>query len=418
MEITRLPIADLKPAVYNPRKNLMPGDPEYDKLVRSFQEFGYVEPIVWNRQTGTVVGGHQRLKVLAAMGETEIECVVVDLPQEREKALNIALNKISGQWDEELLTSLLKDLETSAVDLAITGFDAAEIESLMRQFDKSESQEDDFDTQKALDEIIEPVTKRGDVWTLGRHRLMCGDSTIMADVERLMDGKKADIIFSDPPWNVCLGKDASHPLWKARTIMNDNMSTEDFKEFMNKTFSCMNAIVKPGGMVYVVMSAQEWGNCMLTLKDNGFHWSSTIIWNKDRIVLSRKDYHTRYEPIWYGWQDGAPRIHPLKDRKQCDVWDIPRPSVSELHPTTKPIELVARALKNSSKPKNLVVDLFGGSGTTLIASEQLDRSCYINELDEKYCDVMAKRYYHNFPGTPITLNGQIVDAEKLFQKPV
>jgi ParB-like chromosome segregation protein Spo0J len=175
MEIRKMPISELKPAVYNPRKNLKPGDPEYDKLLRSFQEFGYVEPIVWNKQTGTVVGGHQRLKVLSAMGETEIECVVVDLPKEREQTLNIALNKIQGGWDEELLASLLKELNESAVDLAITGFDPSEIEAMMRQFDNHESTEDDFDTQKALDEIVEPVTKRGDIWTLGRHRLMCGD---------------------------------------------------------------------------------------------------------------------------------------------------------------------------------------------------------------------------------------------------
>ncbi|HBQ65250.1 MAG TPA: DNA modification methylase [Clostridiales bacterium] len=392
MEIMKLPITDLKPAVYNPRKNLKSGDPEYEKLRRSFQEFGYVEPIVWNRQTQTIVGGHQRLKVLAEMGETEIECVIVDMPQEKEKALNVALNKINGQWDEELLAGLLKDLETQAIDLAITGFDVSEIESLMKQFDKSEAAEDDFDTEKALEEIVEPVSKRGDIWILGRHRLMCGDSTVMADVEKLMDGALADMVFTDPPWNVDLGGDPTHPSWKPRQILNDSMSTEDFKDFMNKTFACMYGILKPGGMMYVVMSAQEWGNCMLTLKENGFHWSSTIIWNKDRIVLSRKDYHTRYEPIWYGWHNGAPRRCPLEDRKQCDVWDIPRPSVSELHPTTKPIELVARAIKNSSYPDHVVVDLFGGSGTTLIAAEQTNRSCFMGEMDEKYCDVIAKRF--------------------------
>ena len=170
------------------------------------------------------------------------------------------------------------------------------------------------------------------------------------------------------------------------------MTTEEFKKFLDSAFKVMNKFSKPGCMTYIVMSAQEWGNLMLSLKENGYHWSSTIIWNKDRLVLSRKDYHTKYEPIWYGWSDGSARLHPLTDRQQCDVWDIPRPSVSELHPTTKPVELVVRAIKNSSNMKDIVLDLFGGSGTTLIACEETDRRCRMMELDEKYADVIVKRY--------------------------
>ena len=200
------------------------------------------------------------------------------------------------------------------------------------------------------------------------------------------------MVFTDPPWNVNYGAEENHPSWKPRTILNDFMGTEDFKQFMNSAFHCMNAVSEPGCMTYVVMSAQEWGNMMLTLASNDYHWSSTIIWNKDQLVLSRKDYHTKYEPIWYGWKDGSARLHPLDDRKQCDVWDFEMPKVSIEHPTMKPVALVAQAIKNSSNSGDNVLDLFGGSGTTLIAAEQLGRRCYMMELDPHYVDVIIARW--------------------------
>lgn len=227
-----------------------------------------------------------------------------------------------------------------------------------------------------------------------QHRLLCGDSTKSEDVQRLMDGQLADLVWTDPPWNVNYGaveKDNAQG-YKPRTILNDFMGTEDFKAFMMSVFSCMNAASKEGCMTYVVMSGQEWGNLMLTLAANDYHWSSTIIWNKDRLVLSRKDYHTKYEPLWYGWKEGQSRVCPLEDRKQSDVWDIPRPSTSELHPTTKPVELVERAILNSSRRGNTVLDLFVGSGTTLIACEKTGRICYGMELDPIYCDVIVQRW--------------------------
>ena len=201
----------------------------------------------------------------------------------------------------------------------------------------------------------------------------------------------ADMVFTDPPWNVDYGG-SSHPSWKQRTIQNDKMETDDFKDFMMKSFNCMNIASKDGCMTYIVMSAQEWGNMMLSLTENDYHWSSTIIWNKDHLVLSRKDYHTKYEPIWYGWKEGEARLHPLTDRKQSDVWDFDRPTKSEEHPTMKPVELVAKAIKNSSNHDDIILDLFGGSGTTIIASEQTDRSCYMMELDPKYVDVIINRW--------------------------
>jgi DNA modification methylase len=395
MEIQKIPAEKLKAAKYNPRKDLKPGDSEYEKLRRSIEEFGYVEPVIWNRRTGNIVGGHQRHKVLTALGYKEIDCVVVDLDEQREKALNVALNKISGEFDIPLLTDLLKGLNEDGFDVSLTGFDAAEIDELFRDKTAANVKEDNFDAEKAAAEIKTPVTQRGDIWMLGSHRLMCGDSASLPDVRLLMDGKKARFVFTDPPWNVDYGSDTRHPSWKPRQILNDRMSTEEFGAFLLRAFSCMREVSEAGCMTYVVMSAQEWGNVMNVLREAGYHWSSTIIWKKDSLVLSRKDYHTQYEPIWYGWLEGT-RLCPLKDRKQSDVWEIPRPKVSEEHPTMKPVSLVAKAMLNSSHTEDLALDLFGGSGTTMIAAEQTGRACFMMELDPKYCDVIAKRYVSQF----------------------
>lgn len=387
MEFRKLKIKELIPAVYNPRKDLKPGELEFEKIKRSIEEFGYVEPVIVNSDM-TIIGGHQRAKVLAALGHEEIDCVVIEVDKTKEKALNIALNKITGDWDTTSLASLLAELDKESYNIELTGFDWDEAEKLLKTLDKEDNSADD-EYEIVVPE--EPISKQGDVWQLGRHRLMCGDSTLKEDISKLTVGKTVEMVFTDPPWNVNYGA-TDHPSWKTRTIKNDSMSTDDFKDFMEKSFARMAEVMVVGGMAYVVMSAQEWGSLMPALAGNGFHWSSTVIWNKDRLVLSRKDYHTRYEPIWYGWKDGAPRIHPLTDRKQCDVWDIPRPSKSEEHPTMKPVELVQRAIENSSKRGNFVLDQFGGSGTTLIACENTGRTCFMMELDPKYVDVIVNRY--------------------------
>lgn len=244
------------------------------------------------------------------------------------------------------------------------------------------------------------------------HRLLCGDSTKLDEVTRLMEGQLADMVFTDPPWNVNYGavdKDNAQG-YKPRTILNDFMGTEEFKQFMMASFACMNAVSKPGCMTYVVMSGQEWGNLMLTLAANDYHWSSTIIWNKDRLILSRKDYHTKYEPLWYGWKEGS-RLCPLDDRKQSDVWDIERPSCSELHPTTKPVKLVQQCIVNSSRPHTLVLDLFMGSGTTLIACEKNHRRCFGMELDPVYCDVIVQRW-EEFTGKKAVRTSDKTSASK------
>jgi DNA modification methylase len=211
-----------------------------------------------------------------------------------------------------------------------------------------------------------------------------------------MGGDKARLIWTDPPWNVDYGSDAKHSSWKPRQILNDKMSTGQFGTFLLSAFKCMADYSVPGAMVYIAMSAQEWPNIHLATIEAGFHWSSTIIWAKDSLVLSRKDYHTQYEPLWYGWYAGndkkAKRLHPLSDRKQSDLWQIPRPKVSVEHPTMKPVLLVGKAILNSSRSGDVVLDLFGGSGTTIIAAEQAERVCRMMELDAKYCDVIVNRY--------------------------
>jgi DNA modification methylase len=379
MEIVLKRLSDISPYENNPRKN----DEAVKYVAESIREFGFKVPIVIDRNN-IIVAGHTRYKAAKKLNIKEVPCIVADdLTDEQVKAFRLADNKVAekAEWDFELLESELDELFD--FDMTVFGFEEEEEE------EKPEVHEDDYE----IEPLAEPKAKLGDIYKLGNHRLMCGDSTSLEDVGLLMGEDKASMGFTDPPWNVNYGavKDGNAQGYKPRTILNDFMGTEDFKEFMNKAFASLNFAMADGAMTYVVMSAQEWGNMMLTLAQNNYHWSSTIIWNKDSLVLSRKDYHTKYEPIWYGWKEGT-RLCPLEDRKQSDVWDIPRPKKSEEHPTMKPVELVARAITNSSKKGDVVIDLFGGSGTTLIASEQTDRCCRMMELDPKYVDVIVNRW--------------------------
>lgn len=378
IEIISKALSELIPYDKNPRKI---SEEAVNAVAESIQEFGFKNPILIDKDN-VIIAGHTRRLASLKLGLERVPCVVVDdLTPQQIKALRLADNKTNelADWDIGELDLELADLLD--MDMERFGFELPEM---------------DEPTEVVEDEIPEEVETRcklGDIWRLGDHRLMCGDSTNIESVARLMDGAKADIVFTDPPWNVNYGavEKGNEQGYKPRTILNDFMGTEEFKQFMISAFKCMNEASKNGAMTYVVMSAQEWGNLMLALASNDYHWSSTIIWAKDTLVLSRKDYHTQYEPIWYGWKDGS-RLHPLKDRKQSDVWNIPRPKRSDEHPTMKPIELVARALTNSSNCDDIALDLFGGSGTTLIASEQTKRRCYMMELDPHYCDVIIARW--------------------------
>ena len=362
-------------------------------LEDSLRKFGAGRSILVDKD-GNIIAGNSTTETAAAIGMEDVivvptdgkKLVVVqrtdlslDSPEGRELALADNMTALKG-----IDIDLAKVQETLGDDLAKAW--GMEIPEPQRQ-----ATEDDFDPDKP----VETVCKKGDIWKLGNHRLMCGDSTESGDVALLMDGEKADMCFTDPPWNVNYG-DPEHsynPKWKnGRQILNDSMTTDEFKNFMGEAFNTLNSALVDGGIVYVVMSAQEWGNLMLELYENGMHWSSTIIWAKDTGVLSRKDYNTQYEPIWYGWKDGASRVHPVKDHTQTDLWQIRRPKRSDEHPTMKPVELVARAIQNSSDQGQNVIDLFGGSGTTLIAAEQLNRRCFMMELDPHYCDVIIARW--------------------------
>jgi len=383
MIIRKVPVTDINPAEYNPRKDLKPGDPAYEKLKRSMTEFGYVEPIIWNEETGNIVGGHQRYKVLAAEGHTEVECVIVKMSPEREKALNVALNKVTGDWEFEALADLIKDLEAQDFDVTLTGFDAAEIEDLFSQVHDKDASDDDYDVNQALEEAA--FVKPGDVWLLGRHRLMCGDATNPDDVEKLMDGKKANLVLTDPPYNVDF-ESAS-----GLKIQNDKQDNDTFYNFLAASFKNMAEHTAPGGSIYVFHADTEGLNFRKAFIEAGFHLSGVCIWKKNSLVLGRSPYNWIHEPILFGWLRGG-KHRWFTGRSETTVWNYDKPKKNGEHPTMKPVPLLCYPIKNSSQVNGIVMDLFGGSGSTLIACEQIDRICHTLELDPKYATVIVKRY--------------------------
>ena len=384
MEIRKIETSKLIPATYNPRKDLQSKDEEYQKIKRSITEFGFVSPLIINKDM-TVIGGHQRLKVLKELGFTELECIIVDLDKTQEKALNIALNKIQGDWDEEKLEVLLQELKLEDFDTSLTGFDFDEVDEILSEINGTK--EDDFDVDSAYQEIEEPITKLGDIWILGNHRLMCGDSTHRDDIMCLMNNQDADMLLTDPPYNVdYVGKTA-----EALKIKNDNMSDNQFYEFLKKVFENMYSVTKEGASIYVFHADTEGLNFRKAFKDSGYKLAECLIWKKDCFVMGRQDYQWQHEPILYGWKEGVAHYF-VNDRTQSTILEFDRPKQSTLHPTMKPIDLIAKLIKNSSKENDIILDLFGGSGSTIIASEQLNRNCYTMELDPKYCDVIVKRW--------------------------
>jgi len=383
MIIRKVPVTDINPAKYNPRKDLKPGDPAYEKLKRSMTEFGYVEPIIWNEETGNIVGGHQRYKVLMAEGHTEVECVIVKMSAEREKALNVALNKVTGDWEFEALADLIKDLEAQDFDVTLTGFDAAEIEDLFSQVHDKDASDDDYDVNQALEEAA--FVKSGDVWLLGRHRLMCGDATNPEDVKKLMDGKKANLVLTDPPYNVDF-ESAS-----GLKIQNDKQDNDTFYNFLAASFKNMAEHTAPGGSIYVFHADTEGLNFRKAFIEAGFHLSGVCIWKKNSLVLGRSPYNWIHEPILFGWLRGA-KHKWFTGRSETTVWNYDKPKKNGEHPTMKPVPLLCYPIKNSSQVNGIVMDLFGGSGSTLIACQQIDRIAYTLELDPKYATVIVKRF--------------------------
>jgi len=381
MEFKKLPIDSLVPASYNPRKKLKPGDKEFEKIKNSVTEFGYVDPVIVN-QDMTVIGGHQRITVLKTLGYTEIDCVVIDIDKTREKALNVALNKVTGEWNQELLADLIKDLQSLDYDVSFTGFEPPEIDQLFNDVHSKEIKEDDFDVEK---ELAEPaLTKRGDVWLLGRHRLVCGDSTDSSVFDLLMDGNKANLVVTDPPYNVAYEA-------KAGKIQNDNLKDDEFYTFLLKAFTNMAEAMERDASIYVFHADTEGLNFRKAFKEAGLYLSGVCVWAKQSLVLGRSPYQWKHEPILYGWRkDGKHNWYA--DRKQSTIWNFDRPSKNDLHPTMKPIALCAYPITNSSMSNCIVLDPFGGSGSTLMACEQTNRICYTVEMDEKYADVIVKRF--------------------------
>jgi len=382
-EIVTRKLSELRGWELNPRTV----DKEsFERLKEQIKRLGVYKPLLINQQN-IVLGGNMRLKVFQELKLEEIICSRV-LTDNEAQMMEYALsdNDQIGVTDEEAVAEFASLHPIKSELFAINSAPMKLVSSVIDELSPEEVEEDDV---PEVEEKAKSVL--GEIYQLGKHRIMCGDST--KEVGKLMDGKKAFMVFTDPPWNVNYGNSGANPRWKTgadRTIENDNLG-EDFLPFLQDSVGQMADNSEQGCPTYVVMSAQEWGVIMQVMENASYHWSSTIIWAKDQMVLSRKDYHTQYEPIWYGWLDGT-RLQPVKDRTQTDLWEIPRPKVSEEHPTMKPIALCAKAIKNSSKAGDIVLDPFLGSGSTLIAAEQTNRICYGMELDPKYVDVIRKRY--------------------------
>ncbi|MCK6483005.1 MAG: DNA modification methylase [Phycisphaerae bacterium] len=405
IQIKRIRVSKIKPASYNPRIDLQPGDSDYEKLQRSLEEFGCVEPLVWNRRTGNLVGGHQRFKVLCAQGETELDVSVVDLSLEREQALNLALNRIQGGWDDRKLAELLENLSRIPdFDVALTGFDGVEIDQLLdRLGNTAETGEDDFDLADALDaaENLPAVTKTGELIELGRHRLLCGDSAKAEDVGRLLDGHRVDLIFTDPPYNVDYyggqrptpQRARPKPSRRWRRIYMDDLSQEEYETWLGKALRSAIGYLSDGAAVYVWNGHRQFGPMHRLLTGLGLHISCVVTWAKPNFAIGYGDYNQQTEFCLYSWKADGAAHRWFGPTNETTLWEIHRDCTREYrHPTQKPLALAERAIRNSSRRGELVLDLFLGSGSTLIAAERLNRRCYGIEIDARYCDAIVRRY--------------------------
>jgi DNA modification methylase len=391
LAVEEVPIDHLRPDPANPRRI---NEDELEALTRSLRSFGFVQPVLALREDRTVIGGHQRLVAARRLGLITVPVSWLDISVEQARVLGLALNKISGSWDEQLLARLLADLKTTdGLDLTLAGFEDDEVAKLLKGLDRRERRErpETFDLQTALDAATrEPRTKPGELWRLGDNRLVCGDATVAADVDRLLGGRRPAMAFTDPPYNVSLGDHGGQPRSsRRRRIANDALDPVAWEAFCRVWIRLLLEAVD--GAIYCAMSSKELPLVSRVFAEEGGHWSDTIIWAKDRFVLGRADYQRSYEPIWYGWREGTDH-HWCGDRDQGDVWTIARPAEAPLHPVMKPLPLMERAISNSSREGDLVLDLFLGAGSTLIAAERTGRQCLGLELDPRYCDVSLARW--------------------------
>ena len=405
-EMQLVPIGKLVPYVNNARTH---SKEQITKLRSSLREFGFVNPVIIDREFN-VIAGHGR--ILAAKEENieQVPCVFVDhLTEAQKKAYILADNRfaLDAGWDEDMLRVEMEALQGMDFDISLTGFDEAEITDLL-SLDDGEAQEDDFDEDAALQ--AEPFVKTGDLWLLGKHRLLCADSTKPEDVKLLMDSKKANVCITDPPYS------CNYTGGTGMKIMNDNLKGEEFYQFLLSAFKNAYENLADGAAIYIFHSDAEKVNFYNAVVAAGFHYSTTCIWVKQSLVLGRFDYQMRHEPVIYAFKDTVKHKF-YGDRKQTTVWEFDRPSKSKLHPTTKPLPLIAYPMKNSSLVNSIVLDLFGGSGSTLMAAEQMDRVAYLMELDPVYASAIVRRfvaYRRNTEDVYIIRDGQKLPCSEVY----
>lgn len=362
-------------------------DTQVSQIAGSIAEFGFVNPILVG-DDNIIIAGHGRLMAAQQLGLDTVPVIVLHhLTEAQRRALVIADNKIAENagWNDELLKLELEELGDLGFDLDVIGFSDEELDELLGN-DEQPGETDEDEIPEVEDE---PVSRHGDVWILGDHRLLCGDSTSKQDLEKLMSGELADMAFTDPPYNVDYGNNAKDKMrGKDRRIMNDNLG-DDFYQFLKDALTNLLSVTK--GACYIAMSSSELDTLQKAFRDAGGKWSTFIVWAKNTFTLGRSDYQRQYEPILYGWREGNDHFW-CGARDQGDVWFFNKPVKNDLHPTMKPVELVERALRNSSKSRDIVLDLFGGSGSTLIACEKTGRAARLIELDPKYVDVIVRRW--------------------------
>ena len=379
------PTSRLTPYARNPRKN----DHVVDQMAAAIAEFGFRIPII-AKSTGEVVDGHLRLKAALRLGLETVPVILADdLTPAQIKAFRILANRSAtwADWDEDLLRLELEERKLDGFDLALTGFDADELLEIMAG--EETTSEGNTDEDAAPEVPGNPVSKPGDVWIMGQHRLLCGDATDPASYDTLLGTERVAMIFQDPPYNVDYANSPKDKLRGThRPILNDNLG-EGFQAFLLAALK--PALQRCDGAIYIAMSSSELDTLQAAFRAAGGKWSTFIIWAKHTFTLGHADYQRQYEPILYGWREGANR-HWCGDRDQGDVWEIKKPAKNTLHPTQKPVEVPERAIRNSSRPGSLVLDCFGGSGSTLIACERTGRVCRVMELDPKYCDVIVRRW--------------------------
>ena len=408
-EMNLVDIDKLIPYVNNARTH---SKEQINKLRASIREFGFINPVIIDRDYN-VIAGHGRIMASKEEGIDKVPCVFVDyLTDAQKKAYILADNRMAldADWDEELLKVEIESLQGADFDLNLTGFDEAELMDIFGDDNQSRAKDDDFDLTAALEKAS--FVEKGDVWTVGRHRLMCGDATSSEDVSTLMGNTKANLILTDPPYGVSFKSSSG------LTIQNDSMKNEEFYNFLLASFKCMAEHLENGGSAYVFHADTEGLNFRKAFIDAGFPLAGCCIWVKDSLVLGRSDYQWQHEPVLYGFmQNGKHKWYP--DRKQTTIWNFDKPKRNANHPTSKPLDLLSYPIGNSTQENGVVIDTFGGSGSTMMACEQMNRICYMMELDEKYASVILRRYVentNNAEGVFVEKNGRKIPYTELVKE--